>query len=57
MLMESMRGARSCATGAAVVLVALWSPAIAHARLSTRNITPLPSSTAIVGASVDEPAV
>jgi hypothetical protein len=55
MLTESMRGARSCATGAAVVLVALWSPAIAQARLSTRNITPLPSSTAIVGVTWTSP--
>ena len=57
MLTESIRGARSCATGAAVVLVALWSPAIGQARLSTRNITPLPPSTAICSRDVDEPAV
>ena len=55
MLTESIRGARSCATGAAVVLVALWSPAIGQARLSTRNITPLPPSTAIVAAAWTSP--
>jgi hypothetical protein len=55
MLTESMRGVRSCATGAAIVLVALWSPPIGQARLSTRNITPLPPSTAIVGATWTSP--
>ena len=57
MLTKSMRGARSYATGAAVVLVALWSPAIAQARLSTRNITPLPPSSGDRGGHMDEPAV
>ncbi|MGZ4259047.1 MAG: hypothetical protein ACXVR0_01835 [Solirubrobacteraceae bacterium] len=46
-----MRSVRSCMVGATLGLVALWAPTIAQAQLSTRNITPLPSSTAIVSAA------
>ena len=52
---KSMRGMRRGVAGTVVALVALWPTAIAQARLSTRNVTPLPPSTAIVGASWTSP--